>query len=336
MIEHHPQSKCADLYAVLVGLAICLLSPLANAGWPCSISHAYPQVRSINIVEGQIAITLGEYFSSDVETLVVLMQSGTGGWVRIRDDAPIVNTQASSCGDSMNPPIDENWLLNRTDFARSRDYFEQEIGACTTDGRALWAGSSFYGGDGYWGVGTLIRKDLNSGRYNYVHDLNLQPYSTSHLEFFAKQLWIGTTHHGECGGLENGYGIMRFDLRTQYTVRPVPEICGFAVRGMLVHEKQLWIATDLGLSVGKENSDGQVDWRNYLPDLDDKKLMRSMTCDALYEELLRSSRLATDTAFDMGYGFEDFWQRLQKLRPEFARSYFRKLHGHPKWEWPEY
>lgn len=336
MIGRLPKSKCANMCGVVVGLLSCLLSPLANAGWFCSISHAYPQVRSINIVEGQVFVTLGEYFSREPKVPVVLKQSDTGSWERVADEAPVENTRVSSCGGNMNPPIDENWLLNWTDFERSRDYFAQEIGACAADGRALWAGSSFYGGEGYWGVGTLIRKDSESGNYNYIHDLNLQPYSTSHLEFFAKQLWIGTTHHGECGGSENGYGVMRFDLRTQYTVRPVPEICGFATREMRIHENQLWIATDLGLSVGKANADGQVDWQNFLPDLDDDKLMRPISCDALYEELLRSPKLATDTAFDMGYGFEDFWQRLQKLRPEFARSYMRKLHGHPKWEWPDY
>ena len=123
------------------------------------------------------------------------------------------------------------------------------------------------------------------------------------------------------------------DLKREIGIHLAPEICGFAVRGMVEHDGQLWVATDLGLSVGTEQDEGTVAWTNYVPDLEHELLMRPVACYDLYEELLRSPRIATDFGFDMGYAFEDFWRRLSSLRHEFVRDYLRKLHGHPNWEY---
>lgn len=331
------QLRATLLRLVLVAGNICLFSNTAIAGWPCSLSHAYPEISNLTVLDGSVVATLGDYFRTDRDSPIVLRQLENGGWAISDDEHAVTKTTTlSACDGQMTPPLDEYWLRTRKDFDRTKDYFEQEIGACTTDGAALWGGTSFYGGEGYWGVGALIRKDLESGEYRYYQDLHLQPYSTSHLAYFARKLWIGTTHHGECSGPEPGFGVMRFDLRHEVAVRKAPEICGFAVRSMIVHDDKLWIATDLGLSIGQALPNGDVEWQNYLPDLDDELLMRPVECDALYEELLRSPRIVTDTAFDMGYAFEDLWARLYDLRPEFVTQYLRKLHNHPEWERPSY
>jgi hypothetical protein len=96
---------------------------------------------------------------------------------------------------------------------------------------------------------------------------------------------------------------------------------------MTVFRGDLWVASDLGLARAQGAESGPVVWQNFVPDLNDERLMRPVACDALYEELLRSPILATTRGFDLGYAFEEFWNTLSKVRPAFVSRYPRRLHG---------
>ena len=316
-----------------LALVLVLQAYAASAASPCSFDSAYPEVSGIELVDGAIEVTLGAYFSDAYVERRVYRLAADGDW-QPRPDRNIFTDRfvAESCPADMDPPLDENWLRNWTRWTPEDGHFEQSMGACTSDGRALWGGTSFYGGEGYWGVGALVRKDLATGRYRYYHSVYLKRYSINHLAVFGNNLWIGTTHHGECTGPEPGFGVFRFSLRELEYVRAVPDVCGFATRGMLVHDDRLWIATDLGLSIGRIGENGKVVWQNYVPDPDSDEPMRKVECDALYKELLQSERFATDFDFFMGFAFEDFWRRLRELRPAFTATYLRELHGHPAGE----
>ena len=96
----------------------------------------------------------------------------------------------------------------------------------------------------------------------------------------------------------------------------------------------MWVATELGLSKLTDQR-GPV-WSNYVPDLSDPSIMRKVTCDDLYTELLTSREFAETEGFDIGNAFDVFWRRLSALRPDFVRRYVRKLHGLPTENYPGY
>ena len=172
-----------------------------------------------------------------------------------------------------------------------------------------------------------MRQDLASGRFEYHRPYTLLNYSVSTIQYFDGRLWLGRTQHGECVGPEPGFGLSYYD-EARDSLRDVPGVCGFAIRSMSVFRGDLWVASDLGLARGRIAESGPVVWQNFVPDLDDHRLMRPVICDAFYEELLRSPDMAADTAFDRGYAFEEFWKTLSKVRPTFVSRYLRRLHGH--------
>ena len=135
---------------------------------------------------------------------------GDGRWVRVSAPEIVKAPEAKAdCNGQMTPPADTDWISKRYP-TRDAEKFSNEFDACATIGTNLWAGTSFYSGEGYWGTGALVRKDVNTGDYKYIHDEDLERYSTSHMTYFSDQLWIGTTRHLECGGIEQGYGVLRF------------------------------------------------------------------------------------------------------------------------------
>lgn len=314
---------------------LLFVSSTSFAGFQCGIDKAYPEVTSLNVVDGQVEIVLGAYFSDEYLVRPVYRLLPDGQWTRLDDvEVTYFTGEPQGCDADMNPPLDEDWLQHNTKWAPDDLDFQQQIDACVTDGEQVWAGTSFYAAEGLWGVGAIVRKDSTSGRYHYFHSLKLKPYSTNHIARFGEQLFIGTTHRGECAGPAPGYGVMRFDFSRDY-VYDVTKVCGFATRAMLEHDDKLWIATDLGLSVGGLDDEGNVRWENFVPDPKYENLMRPVNCYDLYKELLQSERLASDYSMDIGFAFEDFWQRLQRLRREFVVQYLRELHGHPERKWPE-
>jgi hypothetical protein len=225
----------------------------------------------------------------------------------------------------MTPPINQDWLTYA--YGRPADGdFDQEITTCAVDGEVRWGGISYYAAEGAWGVGGLVRERVGSGTYEYLRPDALRNLSVSTLIHFGGEMLLGTTVHSECAGPESGFGVRRYHPDANH-VSHVTEVCGFAVRDFAIVGDQLWVATELGLARARRAGSG-LEWQNFLPAPEDVDAMRPVECDTLYEELLRSPRLATDTSFDMGYAFEDFLGRLGELRPEFVARYMRRLLGH--------
>lgn len=306
-----------------------IAAPSARATAPCSIDHAYPEVSELSVVDGRLVATLGTRFSapsaSERHGRVRLARGADGEWVRVSE--PAVIERAATSGACMDPPPDADWLRRNYQEPDPRTGFDQSVDVCTTDGRSLWGGIGFYGAENGWGVGGLVREDPENGTYEYRRPYNILQHSVSAIQYFDGRLWLGRVQHTECVGPEPGFGLSYYDEGRDF-LYDVPAVCGFAIRSMIVLDEDLWVASDLGLARAHAAASGQVVWQNFVPDLDDPRLMRPVTCGALYEELLRSPRLATDTAFDLGYAFEDFWHRLSVVRPAFVSRYLRRLHGH--------
>ncbi len=345
--------KFTLLAAVTVIFAVSMPATV-QAGWPCSIDHAYPEVAELRVEGDKLIAILGNYFAE------------TEHWTR-----PDGSAARRLKYRRLSLSLDEEWNLDgytdapdwwsalepgcmdapqdlegalRERYGRipikeaDKDGFNQSVSSCASDGINLWGGISFYGAEGMWGVGGLVKQDLETNDYQFIRPLprTFTDDSTGPIAYFAGTLWMGSYWSGECGGPQSGVGLRKlvhYPAYDHYVVDDVPEVCGFAIRDFQEFAGALWVATELGLS--KLVDDDGPRWSNYLPDPDHADLMREATCEEIYVELLRSKRLAETAGFDIGNAFDVFWQRLSRLRPDFAIQYLRQLHGHPTEGYPK-
>lgn len=327
---------------------VCIgLAPAAIAGWPCSIDKAYPEVTELHVQDGRLVGTLGTHFAETTEgapgyprRIIVehpqLSMSANGSWTYDKMVGPPTwwsESRDACVAAPAEPDVELAKQLERYS-SRGGSWFNQNITSCASDGEATWGGIAFYGGEGGWGVPGLVRLDSETGESKYVRPPNLKD-SAGPLAYFAGNLWLGVSHGGECGGPPSGAGLKRLKYYLQsdwYVLEEVPEVCGFAIRDFQEFGDALWVATELGLS---RLSDGDTPtWSNYVPDLEHPGLMREVSCDELYTELLTSSEFAATAGFDIGNAFDVFWRRLSSHRPEFTTRYLRTLHGHPVEDYP--
>ncbi|MEN7343759.1 MAG: hypothetical protein AAAFM81_12485 [Pseudomonadota bacterium] len=211
----------------------------------------------------------------------------------------------------------------------NQDDFIQLVRHCTSDGEFVWGGISFYAAEGLWGIGGLARENIATGDMDVIRPRGALELSTGPVAHVAGELWFGQYHYGECEGPTSGTGLkkLRFnEVAQRYESESVPEVCGFAIRDFQELDGALWVATDLGVSRLTPGEPSQ--WTNFVPDLRNNALvMREVSCDTLYAELLSSEQFANTEGFDLGFAFEDLWNRLREHRPEFVRRHLRKLHS---------
>ena len=97
-------------------------------------------------------------------------------------------------------------------------------------------------------------------------------------------------------------------------------MCGFMVRGLLVRDRTLVVATDVGLALGSgAGLQDPLRWRHLVPDLQAPGFMRETTCDALYNQLLRAVSREDD-----GMGWSSFSQlsdALETRNPKLLEQY---------------
>ena len=335
----------------LLAVLLLITVPTAHAGWPCSIDHAYPEVSELRVADGKLVAILGSRYLRITKTVGPngrerqliehphLSMSSGGSWASdgFGDQPEWWDGSGPQCIDAPQDP-DAAWkaAYGDTPPTRTEDYwFDQSVTSCASDGNSIWGGISFYDGEGGWGVGGLVKQDLESGLVEFIHPPKLRKRSTGPLAHFAGKLWFGQTWFGECGGPHSGTGLKRlrhYEPRDWYTVEEVPAACGFAVRDFQEFDGALWVATELGLSK-LVDEDGLV-WTNFVPDLAEPELFREIDCDDLYTELLTSDEFANIEGFDIGNAFDIFWERLSKLRPKFTRRYMRELHDHSVDQYP--
>ncbi len=317
----------------MIGSIAILTAPSVGlAAWSCGIdSYLLPQVYSLDVVDGRLEAFIGE------ETKVILGQDGK--WT-VKSSTETLNRQGSAyagaCTDlpPVRPAADDDWLRSNKQLALTSPDFEQGIGACATGSGKRWGGISFYSGEGSWGVGGIVEENIATGNVRYFRPRALLEYSTSHLEYFGGRLWIGTASYGECGTYVGNGLLSAFFINDNSYAERVLDNCGFLVSDMLVHSDALWIATEMGLSkVTRSNdrlSNGQFkkfDWVNFVPTADENEPMRVTSCNELYEELFQSTDLASAPSNDSGHPYAQLWNRVSRLRPNFAWQFVRKLNG---------
>jgi hypothetical protein len=202
---------------------------------------------------------------------------------------------------------------------------EQRVSACVEEGRYVYFGIGFYLGEGQGGLGGVGRYDKQTRKMEIRRPKRLRATGVTHIASDSKYLWVGTGNQGECIGMMPTEGLLRYDWTSDRLDPADPSgqgMCGFMVRGLLVKDRTLVVATDVGLALGTgAGLDAPLQWRHLIPDLSAPGLMRETTCDALYEKLLR-----TVSRKDDGMGWSSFGQlkeTLEKWNPKLLERYNR-------------
>ena len=312
----------SKLPTLIVSIYLLIAPSVGLGAWTCGIdSSLLPQVYSLDVVDGQLRAIVG------LKAQVILGEDDE--WT-VGPNAEIPAEHYPLFGEAcMTPAQDEDWLNAYRATALSDPDFDQQIGVCANGSGKSWGGISFYDSEGVWGVGGIVEENTTTGAVRYYRPRALLDYSTSHLTYFGNRLWIGTAHYGECGtGVGNGLVSAYFSNDRMYADR-ASDSCGFLVSDMLVHSGALWIATEMGLSkVTKSNGRyNKFDWINFVPTTDESQPMREVSCDELYEGLFESLDLASAPSNDSGHPYSLLWNRVSRLRPNFAWQYVRKLNG---------
>lgn len=314
------------------------MSTSVEAGWSCSVDHAYPEVSELRVQGDTLIAILGTHFAERsaegrLKHPRIALTPGHG-WKRLPESDPPShwNPFSRQCME-ISSGAEEGWKALHPEATggppppSEYSWFEQHIGACASDGITKWGGIAYYNAEGSWGAGGIVRQDIATGEVEILRPPDLVRLSVGPLAYFSGNLWFGATHYGECAGPPPGVGLRRLaEIYDEAVATHVPEVCGFAIRDFEEFAGSLWVATELGLS--RLNADPGSEWVNFVPDLDHPGLFRQVTCEDLYGDLLRSPVMAQAASLGIGNAFDAFWNRQRELRPDFVRRYIRKLHGH--------
>ena len=289
----------------LVMLAfITLLSamPEAHAGWGCPrFFSALPNVAALSIESGQVKFKR----SDDIER------------------------KRWGCSEMM-PAI----TLTKKEYLKLSpdpdypgyfpDTIEQVPTSCTRVDSLVYFGLAFYGGEGSGGVGGIGRLDLHTGKVDVRRPQLLRTASVGKLLVLDKSVWVTTKNNSE-GTTGPGIGIARYDwaqdrLDTFQGTKDGP--CGMWANDMLIHDGELWAATELGIS---RYSLKRGTWRHFVPLNATSQDLREVTCHDIYQEV--ASRLSAtpdkfDSVCDLNGGTPRgiFRHLLQMSRPKAAAS----------------
>lgn len=223
----------------------------------------------------------------------------------------------------------EKFLMLRPEYRRDLERgesvptdFGQVPASCKQVGPHVFFGLSFYGGEGMSGVGGIGRFDTQTRELELRHPQALRAQSVYELLVVDQALWLVTTFFGE--GPTYGGSLARYEWeKGQFeTFDGAKGPCGFDIKDVLVHERELWVATELGIS---RYSLEHGSWRHFMPADKESQALREITCREIYQDLaprLSNEPDPSDDACDRCGGTPHGILRalLEHDRPEDARA----------------
>ncbi len=126
---------------------------------------------------------------------------------------------------------------------------EPEVAAVAEDGGYLWLAIRYYAGEGFLGLGMIVRFDPKTNEARIYRSAELDTSSVTHMAAAAGKLWLGTMHEGE-GFIGPAAGLVRFDPATEefHAYRPGKSALVVSIVTALRAEQDfLWVATDAGM-----------------------------------------------------------------------------------------
>ncbi len=132
------------------------------------------------------------------------------------------------------------------------DTLENGIGPHIFENGRLWFGITFYGGEGWTGIGGIGSFDPKTGRWSIHHHPLLTRSSVTALHPDGDLLWLGTLHIGERTNSPTS-GLVRYNRRTKRAVSYLPKnsgICSWLITEIRRIGNELWVGTGTnGISV---------------------------------------------------------------------------------------
>lgn len=198
-------------------------------------------------------------------------------------------------------------------------------GVCAQGPDRRYFGIGFYAGEGVdniGGYGYFTGED----EIKLIRRPQLLQRSINTIAFDGRRLWLGTTHYAECTGTPPAIGLLQTrveDIEVSYSANRLA--CGFVFHDMLVHEGELWISSDMGLTRITDLEEG---WprmaAHYVFTGDEDNPVRSTSCDALYTELLET--LPPEVEHSRLFNpYDSLFNNLASMRPRFLSDYIDEL-----------
>lgn len=259
--------------ALFAFITLLTVAPPARAGWGCPrFFSALPQVEALSIESGQVR------FKRSVEVL--------GKQANCSEEVPEITLTEKELVD-LRPELKES-IESRHMPAE----IEQLPSSCTRVGPLVYFGLSFYRGEGTTGAGGIGRLDLHTRKVDVRRPKPLRTFSVRELLVIDQSTWFTTEDVTE-GTRGPGIGIARYDwaqdrLETFQGTNDGP--CGMWANDVLLHDGELWVATELGIS---RYSLERAKWRHFVPLDAESQDLRETTCHAIYQEV--ASRLSGAT-----------------------------------------
>jgi len=295
-----------------------------QASSTCYDDKDYPAIASLAPTPSGYRIVLSGALRGGSDTAPVLeFSSGwrVAGRVPCKDGRCVKQTQgcAVELPEIPLPPADAVEAVRGQPVTE----VEQKVSACVEQGRYVYFGIGFYWGEGSDGIGGVGRYDRQTRKMEIRRPEQLQRTGVTHIAYDGKYLWIGTGNQHECVGMVPTEGLLRYDWEKDRLDPADPGgqgMCGFMVRGLLVRDRTLIVATDVGLALGSgAGLEKPLNWRHLVPDMQAPGLMRETTCDALYNRLLRTVSRQDD---GMGWSsFEQLRKALETRNPELLEKF---------------
>ena len=302
-----PRERMPAFLYTFLSLGFLLLSATPSwSAFSCYDEDSYPSVVRLEQTGESIRITLGRKFLTN-GTLPVLSYSPTNGWRSEPGCRYPGHPGETVCFLSV-PNYDKSIFptvkLSRKQaisFGLNPLKVRQSTGHSIQGGQSLWISvlltskeeSEMDEGDTW--VQTIGRYTPTTGQLEVRRPSVLIDSWITSLAHDGRALWFGTAGHcGEGDTFPPTHGLVRYDWssnRTETFEGKEEGPCGFVVHDLVWHQEMLWVATDLGLS----QFDNQAKkWKHFVPDLSSPILMRPITCENLYDHLLRTAPTLID------------------------------------------
>lgn len=295
--------------SALIFFALLLAAPTVHAGYGCPRYDA-------------------ELESSSVSALAV--QGGKVVFQRGLDGLTESDREDQACQGELSKVVltQEEFLALRPEYRKeihereNATEFVQTPTSCKQAGSDFYFGLSFYGGEGATGVGGIGRFNTETKKLEVRRPKALRPLSVYELLAVDNALWLITAFFGEGGGY--GGSLARYDWETARfeTFEGANGPCGFDIKDVLVHERELWVATELGIS---RYALDRGTWKHFRPVDRTSQALRETSCLAIYQDLAQRlsneadpSDAACDRSGDTPHG--NLRALLEHYRPEDARA----------------
>ena len=312
---------------------LVILASETAASVVCHDEQNYPAVHFHGLTEKQLPriALVGRNINKKTDRASILEQTESGwidaGEMECHDSWKCMtrNKQCDIAIPKINMPVKE--AAKYRNIGNYTEIIEQTVSACSQTGDEVYFGIKFYEGEGSNGVGGIGRYNVKTKEMEIRRLLPLRNTSVTNLAFDGEDIWISASSYYECQGREPTIPLLRYNWDKNHIYNESDRdlrFCGFNVNDMYFHNDKLYIASDMGFSIGQriqaDYGDGLIyEWlpfRHYVPDSKSPEKMIWVTCEALYDEMLNQLPTKNDRGLI---------ELLIKFKPEYVADKFLRL-----------